>query len=67
MRRCSHRRPSAKKIPYYARNIFVAQPTTYLQMGRLQKAGEVLRTAIDTDPGEADDDTELNRASAGAG
>jgi O-antigen ligase/tetratricopeptide (TPR) repeat protein len=31
----------------------------YLQMGRLEKAGKVLRTAIDTDPGEADDYTEL--------
>jgi len=31
----------------------------YLQMGRLEKAGEALRTAIDTDPAEADDYTEL--------
>ncbi len=31
----------------------------YLKMGRLEKAGEVLRTAIDADPEEADDYTEL--------
>ena len=31
----------------------------YLNMGRLDKAGEVLRTAIDADPDEADNYTEL--------
>jgi O-antigen ligase/tetratricopeptide (TPR) repeat protein len=31
----------------------------YLKMGRLEKAGEVLRTAIDADPEEANDYTEL--------
>jgi O-antigen ligase len=31
----------------------------YLKMGRLERADEVLRTAIDADPGEADDYTEL--------
>jgi O-antigen ligase/tetratricopeptide (TPR) repeat protein len=31
----------------------------YVKMGRLEKAGEVLRTAIDADPGEADDYTDL--------
>jgi tetratricopeptide (TPR) repeat protein len=31
----------------------------YLKMGRLEKAGEVLRTAIDADPAEVDDYTDL--------
>jgi O-antigen ligase/tetratricopeptide (TPR) repeat protein len=31
----------------------------YMEMGQLERAGEVLRTAIDADPGEADNYTEL--------
>jgi tetratricopeptide (TPR) repeat protein len=56
--RCSRWQPIERTTLRAARSIFATRPA-YLTMGRLEKAGDVLRTAIDLDPGEADDYTEL--------